>query len=165
MTKIQLSQVSEDVRNLNPHLFEPDTTDKPNTIEGIVPVYRQWEDDVIGNEDAEQESLVIWLDWLADDPNWHQHSWFFHPANGGARTGRAGSTMKKLGVKKGVPDLMNPSLKWAVEMKVKPNRATTEQKEWLEHLATHGWHVAICYSKRDAQQFLMDVFGIPEELI
>lgn len=58
---------------------------------------------------------------------------------------------KAMGVKKGVPDIVlyysaNGYNGFAIELKVKPNRPTKEQKEFIKHLQNNGWYADICYS-------------------
>lgn len=69
--------------------------------------------------------------------------------------------MRKAGVKSGVPDIMIPvpSEKYHglfIEMKVKPNRATPEQKEMLKALAEAGYYSVICWSAEEAIQTTID---------
>lgn len=71
--------------------------------------------------------------------------------NGGARSALTGAMLKAEGVVAGVPDLMIavPNGKHAglfVEMKVKPNRPSREQKEIISKLEDAGYKVEICYT-------------------
>lgn len=71
--------------------------------------------------------------------------------NGGARSALTGAMLKAEGVVAGVPDLMIAVPKGGhaglfVEMKVKPNRPSREQKEIISKLEDAGYKVAICYA-------------------
>lgn len=71
--------------------------------------------------------------------------------NGGARSALTGAMLKAEGVVAGVPDLMiavpkNGHAGLFVEMKVKPNRPSREQKEIIIKLEDAGYKVAVCYT-------------------
>ena len=62
-----------------------------------------------------------------------------------------GSKMKLAGVKRGFPDIMiyEPRLDYHgffAELKVWPNKATTEQQAWHFSLLTRGWRGGVYYS-------------------
>lgn len=64
---------------------------------------------------------------------------------------QAGFRLKKKGVKSGVPDclIFNPMGNFnglAIELKIKPNKPSVNQKEWLKKLAVNGWLCEVCYS-------------------
>lgn len=70
-----------------------------------------------------------------------------------------GSKMRALGVKRGFPDIMiyEPRLVYNgffAELKVWPNKATTEQQTWHFSLLTRGWRGGVYYS---LDQFIHDV--------
>lgn len=57
---------------------------------------------------------------------------------------------KAQGLKKGVPDLCLPVARGGffglyLETKVKPNRPTPEQIEWIEALTAQGYRAVVCY--------------------
>lgn len=67
--------------------------------------------------------------------------------------------MKRAGLKKGVPDIFVPvaNTKYHglfIEMKVKPNSASTEQKEMLQQLNGLGYLAVICWSGEEAIEVL-----------
>ena len=77
--------------------------------------------------------------------------------NGGSRGGNKlqriinGSKLKREGVISGIPDLFlaYPTKKSAglfIELKVKPNKPSTEQKEIMQKLITAGYACVVCYS-------------------
>lgn len=64
----------------------------------------------------------------------------------------------------GVPDLMvaEPRGQYAglfIEMKVKPNRPSKEQKVIIKRLEDAGYKVAVCYSFEDFEQVVTDYLG------
>ena len=69
--------------------------------------------------------------------------WIFHPANGGYRTKRGASLMKRLGVRRGVSDLicLYPKMPWhgfVCEVKDHKGKLTPEQIEFLNHMQSLG---------------------------
>lgn len=67
----------------------------------------------------------------------------------------AGARAKKSGMVKGYPDLFlpYPSKKYYglfIELKIKPNKPTKEQKEWMEHLNAMRYLAVVCYTYEDA---------------
>jgi len=74
-----------------------------------------------------------------------------HVANERKTTKQAGARLKKKGVKSGVPDCMvfEPRGKFnglAIELKIKPNAPTVNQKNWLKRLELKKWHGVVCYN-------------------
>ena len=85
--------------------------------------------------------------------------------NGAKRTARQGRYYKEEGLTAGVPDLMiaEPRGQFAglfVEMKVKPNRPSKEQKEILKRLEDAGYKVSVCYSFEDFEQVVAYYLGL-----
>jgi len=73
-----------------------------------------------------------------------------HVANERKTTQRAGARLKKKGVKSGVPDclIFNTNSIYnglAIELKIKPNKTSDKQKEWLESLKKQEWLTCVCY--------------------
>lgn len=70
-------------------------------------------------------------------------------------------SMRKAGVKSGIPDIMIPLPNERyhglfIEMKVKPNKATPEQKVMLHALALAGYYSVICWSAEEAIEVTSD---------
>ena len=67
-----------------------------------------------------------------------------------------GATRKRMGVKKGVPDLCLPVQRGGyaglyLEMKRPGGHVREEQHWWLEHLDTQGYCTAVCYGWEQAR--------------
>ena len=76
---------------------------------------------------------------------------WFHVANERKTTKRAGVRLKRKGVKAGVPDVLifEPKGKFnglAIELKIKPNSMTLDQKHWFKRLQMKGWYCKCCYN-------------------
>ena len=83
----------------------------------------------------------------------------FHVPNGGGRSKSQAAKLKAEGVRAGVSDILclMPSICYhglCIEMKVKPNKPTPEQKKFLESAAEQGYKTAVCYSADEAFEVL-----------
>jgi len=86
--------------------------------------------------------------------NYKNATWF-HVPNERKTTNQAGYRLKQKGVKAGVPDVMVLDKRkgfsgLAIELKVKPNKVSTEQTAWLEKLNAIGYKTAICWTFDEA---------------
>ena len=115
----------------------------------------------IPSEEDEQKTLVEWL---------MRHGIrFCHVPNGGYRTKREGAKFKRLGVQKGMVDILifDPPPAYpdnvgaAIELKRrKGGRVTAEQSAWLNDLKDRGWAVAVCQGAMEAIRVLQELgFG------
>ena len=99
------------------------------------------------SEDAEQEAVVEYCDLL--------HIPIVHIPNEGKRSLSYAARMKKMGLRRGFPDLLVPLARGGfhglfIEMKYGKNKTTKEQKEWLELLSAEGYACAVCYNAAEA---------------
>lgn len=107
-------------------------------------------------EDAEQIELCSWLDEIGVK--------YYHPANGGARNAITGALLKKMGVKRGVPDICilkacNGYHGLYIELKKKKGgRVSPEQRQWLQDLNDEGYRAVVCRgadeAKREVEEYL-----------
>jgi hypothetical protein len=110
-------------------------------------------------EHEEQVTLFAWaalmeaqhpeLRLLFAVPNWI-----------GTRTRHHGAYLKAEGRKPGVPDVWLPVSRryyhgLVIEMKVKPNRPSDEQRRWLAALEAADYAVHVCYSADEAQAVIL----------
>ncbi len=70
-------------------------------------------------------------------------------------------TLKRAGVRKGVPDICVPvrNDKYSalyIEMKVKPNKPSPEQISLIQHLNIAGNYAVICWSADEAIKIIQD---------
>lgn len=89
-------------------------------------------------EDDLQKSVALYLDHTG-------HTWF-HPPNGGYRSGREAAKLKAMGVKPGVPDIIILDIQTAIELKVGKNKQTQAQVDWQHKLEELGWNYHVCRS-------------------
>lgn len=106
---------------------------------------------------SEHQEQAAYFDWVRakerQDPT---YSCIFAIPNGGMRNIGVAMKLKKEGVKSGVWDIHIPISKdgWAglwIEMKVKPNKLTDEQKAFGERMQGFGHKLAVCYSFEEAK--------------
>lgn len=89
-----------------------------------------------GSEDAFQEAVAVYLDML-------KVRWC-HVPNGGVRGYKTAAKLKRQGTKPGVPDVVifEPRGKFhglMIELKVKGNKPSATQVEWLNGLSKNGY--------------------------
>lgn len=110
---------------------------------------------------TEQQHQIYVIQW-SQQPTIRQKypelAMLFHIANERSDKVQA-SILKKMGVKKGVPDLCLPvpSGKYHglfIEMKTDTGRASAEQLWWISHLEANGYAAAVCYGWNRAVEVL-----------
>lgn len=80
---------------------------------------------------------------------------WMHPANERRTSPQAGARLKRKGVKSGVPDILVFNNNWlykglAIELKIKPNKLSVNQKQWIKDLEKEGWLCVVCYDLDEA---------------
>lgn len=106
----------------------------------------------LGPEDHLQHQIISWMAWQYPKLKYH------HSPDAGKRSKFEQFKYKFLGSDSGFPDLLFPSLKLAIELKVKPNRPTPTQLEWLEFFKAYGWTAEVCYSYDEATKLITQAF-------
>lgn len=92
---------------------------------------------------------------------------YTHPHNEGKRTKFERYKAKKLRMKPGIPDLLifrangdelgfPLHIGLAIELKIRPNRPTENQKKWLKDLASNGWQCHVIYDFDQAKKVIDD---------
>lgn len=106
----------------------------------------------IPTEHQEQVNFVNWMEY-----NHPEHRLFAIP-NGEKRSISVAKRLKAEGVRKGVPDLMIPSLHLFIEMKkIKGSSTSKEQKEWIKHLIECGYTAVICKGADEVKQVITKI--------
>lgn len=118
-------------------------------------------------ESQEQQTLIEWAELQS-----HKHKelkMLVHIPNEGKRSREYGAELKRMGLRAGFPDLflavpkeMNGIL-WGglfIEMKVKGNRCTENQKKWLRRLSEYGYKAVVCYGADEAIKTIKEYLGI-----
>lgn len=105
-------------------------------------------------EEALQRACFEWV--TLSEPMHPILKWLTHIPNGGKRSKGEGGKLKAMGVRKGLVDFMLPRKHrgWqglAIELKSADGRLTTEQRDWLEALASDGYLTAECRTLEEFQ--------------
>lgn len=99
------------------------------------------------SETAEQEVVVQYCD-LLDIP-------IVHIPNEGKRSASYGARMKRMGLRKGFPDLCVTRARGGyhglfIEMKYGKGKTTKDQRDWLKRLAAEGYACVVCNGADEA---------------
>lgn len=100
-------------------------------------------------ETEEQAALIQWADSTVID-GICVGDYLIHIPNEGKRGPKAARDAKRLGLRKGVPDLFLalPRGGYAglwIEMKSEKGRTSTEQNQWITKLCDVGYRVEMCF--------------------
>lgn len=119
---------------------------------------------VQSKEEIEQATLFRWASY-AQMQN-EELKLMYHIPNEGKRSAAMGARLKAEGLKAGVPDVCLPTAHGGyiglyIEMKVKPNKPTEHQKQWLRDLRKAGHFTAVCYSWEEAKELIEEYIRLP----
>ena len=109
------------------------------------------------NPTETQEQIAL-IDWAAVmQGRYAELALLFHIPNEGKRSYQAGGQMRRMGLKRGVPDLCLPVARggWHglfIEMKSAKGRPTPEQREWCKALQEQGYAAIIAHGWREAAE-------------
>lgn len=118
-------------------------------------------------EENEQSLLFRWADFA--QYQYPELKLLYHVPNEGKRSKATGARLKQLGLKSGVPDVCLPTAHGGyiglyIEMKVKPNKPTENQKEWLRDLRGAGHFTAVCYNFEEAKELIEQYLKLPNTI-
>ena len=94
----------------------------------------------LGPEDHLQHQVIMWLKFQYPNLKYH------HSPDASRRSPFERFKYEYLGSDAGYLDLTFPSLLLAIELKIKPNKVTPSQTEWIEYLNKHGWTADVCFT-------------------
>ena len=111
-----------------------------------------------GSEDEEQAVIFTWAELHSGV--YPCLSLMYHVPNEGKRSRAAAVKLKRMGLRRGVPDICLPVARGGyhglyIELKVGKNRATADQKAYLEALGREGYFVALCYGALEAEDVIL----------
>lgn len=114
-------------------------------------------------EAIEQEMVIGWCN--LQSCKYKELELIYHVPNGGKRNRLEAVSLKRQGVKAGVPDLCLPVARnnfngLYIEMKVGNNTCTENQKKWLRRLKEEGYKTIVCYGADEAIGVLKEYLGI-----
>lgn len=109
------------------------------------------------SESVEQICLFRWASFASG--TMPELDLMFHVPNGGFRNITTAKRLKAEGVKAGVPDICLPVPRGKyhglfVELKIKGNKTTKNQDNWIKALQQQGYFVAVCYGWEQAKEVI-----------
>lgn len=110
---------------------------------------------------SEHDEQAALFEWAALVRSQHPElAMMFAIPNGGQRNPATAGRLKAEGVRAGVPDICLPVARGKfhglfVEMKVRPNRTTALQDEWISSLRHYGYCAIVCYGADEAINAIM----------
>lgn len=116
------------------------------------------------SESMHQKTIIEWCEW--QKVKYPELDMIFHITNEGKRSKRMGAELKRMGLKRGIPDicLPVPNEKYSglfIELKAdKTKRLSKEQKEWLEKLNRFGYKAVRCNGADEAISVIKDYLGM-----
>lgn len=118
-------------------------------------------------EECEQIVLFRWAEFSVGQ--YPELELLYHIPNEGKRSAVTGARLKAQGLKSGVPDVCLPTAHGGyiglyIEMKVKPNKPTENQKRWLRALREAGHMVAVCYGFEEARDLIEKYLRLPNTI-
>ncbi|HBI91177.1 MAG TPA: VRR-NUC domain-containing protein [Terrisporobacter glycolicus] len=115
-------------------------------------------------ESSHQKTIIEWCEW--QKAKYPELDMIFHITNEGKRSKTMGAELKRMGLKRGIPDICLPVPNekynglW-IELKAdKTKRLSNEQKEWLEKLNSYGYKAVRCNGADEAIQVIKDYLNI-----
>lgn len=117
------------------------------------------------SEHSEQAALFDWAAWQANLGR-EPLRWLFAIPNGELRKKSVAAKLKEEGVKSGVPDIFLPYPSRGghhglfIEMKIKPNKPSAGQIDYLEWLAGCGYLAMVAYGFDEARAIIENYLGM-----
>jgi hypothetical protein len=117
-------------------------------------------------EDDEQIALFQWAE-LAQR-RYPELALLHHIPNGGHRHPATAAKLKKMGVKRGAPDICLPAARGGyaglyIELKVGRNTPSRAQKYWLDELTKNGYRAVVCRGAEEARNEILQYIGVPSK--
>ncbi len=116
----------------------------------------------VGSEDSEQEALFAWASWKCRGKPYEELQRMYAIPNGGLRNARTAVTLKRTGVKAGVPDVFLPAKRQGyggmyIEMKRRKGGVVSQaQKEFMADLISYGYYVKVCHGFDEARDAITE---------
>ena len=110
-------------------------------------------------EDIEQQMVFEWAATM--EYRYPCLRLMYHTPNEGKRTKSQGGKLKRMGLRRGVPDICLPVARGRyhglyIELKSVGGVVRREQKEYLEALRSEGYCTAVCRSAEECESFITE---------
>lgn len=114
-------------------------------------------------ESTEQTALISWAAYQSG--RFPELELLYHIPNGGSRNRIEAYHLKEQGVKAGVPDLCLPVPRGTyhglyIELKIKGNKPTINQRDWINRLREQGYRAEVCYGWEEASGVILDYLNL-----
>ncbi len=111
--------------------------------------------------------LIQVFNWIREN-NLDNISW--HTANERKTTAYSGQILKNKGVKSGVSDIScmracGGYFGLYIELKVKPNKLTSNQKDFIEEMNKEGYYATVCWSKEEAIEVIQHYLALGKTVV
>ena len=113
----------------------------------------------LSTEDGHQYALMLWSRQASVRAQYPELAMLYHIENERQCSPQQAARRKRMGVKKGVPDLCLPVARGRyhglyIELKTPTGRATPDQRWWCERLNAEGCFAEICHGWESAAKVL-----------
>ena len=113
----------------------------------------------LSTEDGHQYALMLWSRQASVRAQYPELALLYHIENERQCSPQQAARRKRMGVKKGVPDLCLPVARGRyhglyIELKTPAGRATPDQRWWCERLNAEGCFAEICHGWESAAKVL-----------
>lgn len=104
-------------------------------------------------EDDEQETVFEWAALMSG--RWPELGMMVHIPNEGKRSVSYGARLKRMGMRRGFPDMMLPVARGGshglfIELKTANGKPSEDQLRWLDRLNEQGYKAIIAYGAGEA---------------
>lgn len=120
----------------------------------------------LSTEDGHQYALILWTQQPSVRAKWPELAMLYHVENERKCTPQQAARRKRMGVKKGVPDLCLPVQRGGyaglyIELKRPGGHLSEEQRWWREHLTLQGYCAEVCFGWEEAREWLERYLSLP----
>lgn len=115
---------------------------------------------------SEYDEQCLIFEWARANEGAHPELWLLNASMNGIRTSIGLATkMKRQGLKRGYPDIFLPVPKkyfhgLFIELKIKGNKTSEYQEEWLKRLTDNCYDCRVCYGHQEAIKVIKEYLGI-----
>lgn len=122
----------------------------------------------LSTEDGHQYALMLWSRQASVRAQYPELALLYHIENERQCSPQQAARRKRMGVKKGVPDLCLPVARGRyhglyIELKTPAGRTTPEQRWWCDQLAAMDYCSLPCYGWENAANVLAWYLGLGKE--
>lgn len=124
----------------------------------------------LSTEDGHQYALMLWAQQPSVRKQWPELALLYHIENERRCSPTEAARRRRMGVKRGVPDLCLPAARQGyqglyIELKKPGGRVSEEQKWWIGRLAGQGYFATVSYGWEAAMAVLEWYLGPGEEAL